>query len=51
MSRARRPEELLDRPIPDLTLLDQTGAEFPVRRFVGRQPLALFCYILNGTPG
>jgi hypothetical protein len=51
MSRPRRPDELLDQPLPDLTLKDQTGADFPIRRFVGRQPLVLFCYILNGTPG
>ncbi len=42
---------LLGRPLPDLTLPDSGGGAFPLRQFVGRQPLVLFFYILNGSPG
>jgi len=51
MSREPRPEDLLDRPLPDLRLPDQHGESFALRSFVGQKPLALFCYILNGSPG
>lgn len=45
------PDGLLGRPLPDLTLLDPSGGNYPLRQFVGRQPLVLFFYILNGSPG
>ena len=51
MSRASRPDDLLDRQLPDLVLPDQRGEPFSVRQFVGEKPFVLFCYILNGTPG
>jgi hypothetical protein len=41
---------LLDRPLPDLTLPGSSG-DYRLRQFVGRQPLVLFFYILNGSPG
>ena len=45
------PNGLLGRPLPDVTLLDTGGGAYRVRQFVGHQPLVLFFYILNGSPG
>jgi peroxiredoxin len=45
------PDGLLGRPLPDVTLLDPSGGGYRVRQFVGSQPLVLFFYILNGSPG
>jgi peroxiredoxin len=42
---------LLGRPLPDLTLPDSRGGSLSLRQFVGHQPLVLFFYILNGSPG
>ena len=42
---------LIDQPVPDITLPSSLGGELSFRSFVGRRPLALFFYILNGTPG
>jgi peroxiredoxin len=42
---------LLERPLPDLTLSDAHGAPYPLRQFVGRRPLVLFFYLMNGSPG
>lgn len=44
-------DDLLGRPMPDLTLLDPQGHPYRLRQFVSLRPLALFFYILNGTPG
>jgi peroxiredoxin len=51
MSRALGPEDFLDRPLPDFELPDQHGTTFRSRDLIGRRPLALFFYILNGSPG
>jgi peroxiredoxin len=45
-----RPEDLLDREIPDLTLPASTGDSFRFRGVVGRGPLALFFYIRKASP-
>ncbi|HEY3217083.1 MAG TPA: hypothetical protein VGK93_11385 [Candidatus Eisenbacteria bacterium] len=50
MSGTRGLEQLLGQPVPDLTLPSPSGT-FSFRQFVGIQPLALFFYIHNGTPG
>jgi peroxiredoxin len=42
---------LVDRPIPDLALPSSAGGELRLREFVGRRPLVLFFYVLNGSPG
>jgi len=44
-------DELLGRPMPDLTLADARGEPWRLRQFVPRRPLVLFFYIMNGTPG
>ncbi len=44
-------ETLIERPLPDLGLPSSAGGTFRFRRYVGERPLALFFYILNGTPG
>ncbi|TMQ74246.1 MAG: hypothetical protein E6K81_00470 [Candidatus Eisenbacteria bacterium] len=49
-SRPPQPS-LLGRPLPDLALPDARGGSFALRQFVGRGPLVLFFYILNGSPG
>jgi len=51
MDRPASLEEMLGRPLPDLTLVAADGSPFPVRSRVGQGPLALFFYIRNGTPG
>ena len=44
-------DDLLGRPLPDLTLLDPLGASYRLRQFVPHRPLVLFFYVMNGTPG
>lgn len=44
-------QSLIDRPIPPLVLPASDGSQFDFRGFVGRRPLVLFFYLLNGTPG
>jgi peroxiredoxin len=44
-------DDLLGRPLPDLTLPDTRGSDYRLRQFVGSRPLVLFFYVLNGTPG
>jgi len=51
MGTSGRPEDILDRPAPDLALASSTGAPFRLRSRVGIGPLALFFFIRNGTPG
>lgn len=51
MSRVTRPEDLLHQPLPDIALPSSQGGDFGLRQFVGVQPLALFFYIRNATPG
>lgn len=51
MTPTAAPPELLGRPLPDLALPDARGDRFALRQFVGRGPVALFFYILNGSPG
>ncbi len=50
MSQASRVESLLGQPVPDLALSSPSGP-FRFRQFVGVQPLVLFFYVRNGTPG
>ena len=50
MSSAR-PEDLLDRPIPDLDLPGSHGGNFPFRDPATASPLVLFFYIRNASPG
>ena len=51
MTPPRSLDELLGRPIPDLTLPDTHGADYRLRQSIPRRPLVLFFYIMNGTPG
>ena len=51
MARTPPPEDLLGRPMPDLTLPDSRGADFRLRGFIPHRPLVLFFYVPNGTPG
>jgi peroxiredoxin len=44
-------QRLIDQPLPDLALPSSAGGMFRFRQHVGERPLALFFYILNGTPG
>jgi peroxiredoxin len=44
-------DDLLGRPLPDLTLPDARGGGYRLRQFVPRRPLVLFFYVLNGSPG
>jgi hypothetical protein len=44
-------EALVHGPIPDLVLPSGAGGEFAFRQSVGRSPLVLFFYLLNGSPG
>jgi peroxiredoxin len=48
---AQSSDGLLGRPLPDLTLPESGGEDYRLRQFVGRGPLVLFFYILNGSPG
>jgi peroxiredoxin len=50
MSEARGVERFLGQPVPDLALPSPSGT-FSFRQFVGVQPLVLFFYIRNSTPG
>ena len=51
MNRARRVDDLLDRPLPEFELPSSAGGVFRPRDRVGVGPLALFFYIMDGTPG
>lgn len=51
VSPPRSLDELLGRPLPDLTLSDARGAAWRLRQFVPHRPLVLFFYVMNGTPG
>ena len=51
MDAPGRPEDLVGRPAPDITLPSSQGGTFAVRSRVGIGPLVLFFYIHNGTPG
>ena len=51
MTAPRALDELLGRPMPDLTLPDTFGAAFRLRQFIPRRSLVLFFYVMNGTPG
>lgn len=46
-----RPQDLLDRMIPDLILPASSGETFPLRGRIGLGPLVLFFYVRNATPG
>ena len=46
-----RPQDLIDRPVPDLALPGTAGGTFALRSRVGVGALVLFFYIRNGTPG
>ena len=50
MARAGRPEDLLDRELPDLEL-PGTAGPFRLRARVGAGPQVVFFYVRNGTPG
>jgi hypothetical protein len=45
------PEQLVEKPIPDLRLPSSTGGIYALRGRVGVGPLVLFFYVHNGTPG
>ena len=51
MSEPSSPEDMIDRPVPDLELPSSQGGTFRLRSRVGLGPLALFFYIRNATPG
>ncbi len=51
MTTRERPEQLLDRALPDLALPSTDGGIYRLRGNVGRGPQVLFFYIRNGTPG
>jgi peroxiredoxin len=51
MASRARPEDLLDRELPDLELPSSDGGTFRLRGRVGVGPLVLFFYLRNGTPG
>lgn len=51
MPLVSRAEDLIGEPVPDLALPASTGETFRFRVFAGRQPLVLFFYIHNATPG
>jgi hypothetical protein len=51
VSASPPPNDLLGRPLPDLTLPDSRGQDYRLQQFVPHRPLVLFFYILNGTPG
>ena len=46
-----RPEDLLDQPVPDVTLPSTSGEPFAFRGRVGASSLVLFFYVRNATPG
>ena len=50
MSASRDIRDLVDRPIPDLSLPASTGGTFAFRGRAGHGPLVLFFYLMNGTP-
>ena len=43
-------DDLLDRPLPDLTLEDTSGRPFRLRSRVAERPLVLFFFVRCGTP-
>jgi hypothetical protein len=45
------PEQLVEQPVPDITLPSSAGGTFGLRSRVGVGPLVLFFYIHNGSPG
>jgi len=51
MAAAARPQDLLDQPVPDLSLPSSLGGTFGLRSRVGVGPLVLFFFIRSGTPG
>jgi hypothetical protein len=51
MTAPRALDDLLGRPMPDLTLPDPRGEDFRLRQFVPHRSLVLFFYVMNGTPG
>lgn len=46
-----RPEELLDRMIPDVALTGSDGETLRFRGRAGAGPLVLFFYVRNASPG
>ena len=46
-----RPEELLDRPVPDLILPSTSGEPFRFHAHRGTGALVLFFYLRNASPG
>jgi len=50
VSAPRDFRDLVDHPIPDLSLPASTGGDFALRPAPGSGPLVLFFYLLNGTP-
>jgi len=51
MTAPRALDELLGRPMPDLTLPDPRGAPYRLRQFIPHRAVVLFFYVMNGTPG
>ena len=51
MDRPPTVESLVGTMVPDLELPASSGGSFRLRSRVGIDPLVLFFYIRNGTPG
>ena len=51
MTQPARPADMVELPIPDMTLTANDGRPYPLRQRVGQGPQVLFFYIRNGTPG
>jgi hypothetical protein len=47
----RTPQDLIDRPVPDLVLASSDGGSFSLRSRIGVGPLVLFFIIKAGTSG
>jgi hypothetical protein len=51
MASRGRPEDLLDRDLPDLEFPSSPSGVYRLRDRVGVGPQVLFFYLRNGTPG
>lgn len=51
VSKLTEPEQLVEQPVPAMSLPSSAGGVFDLRSRVGVGPLVLFFYVHNGTPG
>lgn len=51
MTAPERPEDMIGKPLPDVTVTDARGEPYSLRRHVGEKPFALFFLIHVGSPG